>query len=468
VDVTGVRTALREFQVRVTLPAGVRGALGPLCDRLVFRMMDNTWAPHFVTDCAAGVVWVRVPTLAVGMTTLQMHYGGSAAVAAAQSYDDTFDRVPTQAAGMLGAYAFDEGMGTRTCPTVGTTPFDAFLLEYPYSDPPNRMLNVRGAAPNLWSTEGPRSTLAPMNPAARFRRGQFSLNFPRSTVSAGGTMAEHCNLDAGTCPDRLVNWQSASSAPFDTARMQLTVAAWVRPESPSNAFNDNYQTVVCYGMPDARLRAAHWRMTETSPGVINNAIFNPWAIFFRGDAVDDSLFQGNTCVTPCLDVIQYAHITTTVPLAGAAFVNNWHFIAFTFDATTRPHTTRRSFFEERTYNYPADLELFPQDRLYCPMPLSFGACNPDEGMPRTCMVPCAPLCPGGRGPCIYPPEAPIEYPPAPVVIGADFNDGIPGLGIEGQVDDMFIMGRAISPEEMAAYREHRAYSADPIMTAVTP
>jgi hypothetical protein len=209
-------------------------------------------------------------------------------------------------------------------------------------------------------------------------------------------------------------------------------------------------------------------MAESAQGIINTSIYNPWAIFFRGDGVDDTLYQGNTCVSPCLDVINYAHITTTTPLAGAAFVRNWHFLAFTFDATTRPHTTRRSYYDTQEYSYPETLELFPQDRQYCPNPLSFAGCNPDPGERINCAVPCAPLCPGGRGPCIFPPEAPIEYPPAPLIIGADMNDGYTNLGMHGQIDDMFILARGAGVEEIRAYREHRQYSPDPIMAAVTP
>ena len=67
-----------------------------------------------------------------------------------------------------------------------------------------------------------------------------------------------------------------------------------------------------------------------------------------------------------------------------------------------------------------------------------------------------------------PPEAVIEYPPAPVVIGADLNDGEAQLGIHGVVDDLFIIGRAISPAEMTAYRERRQYCPDTLTATVTP
>lgn len=459
VSVTGARAALTEFQVRVELPAMVRGAIGTACDRMVFRTAEGAWAPHFVTDCAMGVAWVRVPVIAPTGTTLTLRYGGSTSFAAANSYDDTFDRVPTRAANILGAYSFDEGRGSLACPSAGTTPFDGYIHQdlYRTAHP-----EVVGADPILWSNESPTNPLAPTNPEARFRRGQSSLNFPLSVVR------NPKQPDAGTSRSRLINWRSRTPAPFNTARDQLTVGIWVRPLSPANAYEDNFQTVVCFGMPDQPARARHWMLPETDPRIIDNAIFNPWAIFFRGDGADDTLFQGNTCVEPCLDVIQYAHITTTEPQMGTAFVNRWHFIAFTFDRTTMPHTTRRSYYDERVYNYPSQLELFPQDRVYCPNPLSFAACNPADGQPRTCNVACEPLCPGGHGPCIYPPDAPIAYPPAPVVIGADLNDGEAQLGIEGQIDDMFIIGRSISPDEMRAYREHRQYSADPVVATVTP
>jgi hypothetical protein len=127
VNITGATRALTEFQVRVELPAMVRGAVGATCDRMVFRTAEGQWAPHFVTDCAMGVVWVRAPAIAPGGTTLTLRYGGATALAGANSYDDTFDRVPTRAEGILGSYSFDEGTGARTCPSAGTSPFDAYI-----------------------------------------------------------------------------------------------------------------------------------------------------------------------------------------------------------------------------------------------------------------------------------------------------------------------------------------------------
>jgi hypothetical protein len=55
-----------------------------------------------------------------------------------------------------------------------------------------------------------------------------------------------------------------------------------------------------------------------------------------------------------------------------------------------------------------------------------------------------------------------------VVIGADLNDGEAQLGIEGQIDDMFILSRSLSPDEMRAYRERRQYSPDPVTATVVP
>lgn len=472
VAITGATGPLTNFQVRVELPAAVRTAIGPMCDRLVFRSATGEWAPHFVTDCAMGIVWVRAPAIAAGSTTLTMHYGGATAVAGAQSYDDTFDRVPLQAQNLIGAYTFDEGTGSRTCPSGGpqAVPFDAYILQTPYDDPPTAVTT----RPMLWSDDAPPSLL---NAAGRFTRNQHSLNFPSVPVLKAAGLAS---------PNRIVNWRSTTSEPFNTARTQLTVGVWVNPETASNHFNDNFQTVVCYGMPDQTARANFWHLPETDPHIVNNAIFNPWAIFFRGDGEDDTLYQGNSCVEPCTDVMQYAHITTTQPLAGAAFVHHWHFLAFTIDTTQRPHTIRRSYYDGNAYDYPQQLDLFPPGGRYCPanpamagsQPL-VGPCYPADlpdggaGM-STCWTPCQYLCPGtvdgmlAPNTCTYPPEAPIQFPPAPVVIGADMNDGEAQLGIHGVVDDLFIIGRAISPDEMAAYRERRQYTAMPIRTAVTP
>ena len=46
--------------------------------------------------------------------------------------------------------------------------------------------------------------------------------------------------------------------------------------------------------------------------------------------------------------------------------------------------------------------------------------------------------------------------------------GEPQLGLEGRVDDFFVINRAASTEEIQAYRERRQYSAMPITTMVTP
>jgi hypothetical protein len=342
--VTGASAAYSDLQVRVVLPPAVRTASGPECDKMVFRTASGAWAPHFVTDCAMGVVWVRVPTLVAGApATLSLHYGGSTPVPAANSYDDTFDRVPMHAANTLGAYTFDEGAGSRTCPAVGTVPFDAYIHQTPYDAPP---VDV-AVRPPLWSTLSPPSLL---NASARFTRGQHSLNFPSVPVLKASGLSS---------PNRVINWQSASSAPFNTARTQLTVGVWVKPETPSNHFNDNFQTVVCFGMPDQATRAAFWRLPETDHRIVDNSIFNPWAIFFRGDGEDDTLYQGNSCVEPCTDVMQYAHVTTVEPLTSDRLVNQWHFLALTIDTTARPHTVRRSFYDGHTYDYPRDLNLFP-------------------------------------------------------------------------------------------------------------
>ena len=471
--VTGATAAYSDLQVRVVLPAAVRSAIGPSCDKMVFRTAAGAWAPHFVTDCAMGVAWVRVPTLSAGApATLTVHYGGSTPVPAANSYDDTFDRVPLHAANTLGAYAFDEGTGSRTCPSVGTVPFDAYIHQTPYDAPP---VDV-ATRPPLWSSLSAPSLLSP---TAHFTRNQHALSFPSVPVLKASGL---------TSPNRVVNWQSATSAPFNTARTQLTVGVWVKPESPSNAFNDNFQTVVCFGMPDQTARSAFWHLPETDHRIVDNAIFNPWAIFFRGDGEDDTLYQGNSCVEPCTDVMQYAHVTTVEPLTSDGFVNQWHFVALTIDTTARPHTVRRSYYDGHTYEYPRDLNLFPPGGRYCPAdpnpahgqpdPL-VGPCYPpdlpDGGTaPSTCWQPCSYLCPGtvdgmiAPNTCVYPPEAPIQYPPAPVVIGADMNDGEPQLGIQGTVDDLFILGRAASPAEMAAYRERRQYCPDTLTATVTP
>lgn len=426
VNVSGARTVLRDFQVRVTLPPAIRSTLGPMCDRLVFRTAANVWAPHFVTNCAMGEVWVRVPEIAPAGVTLTISYGGSTAVPAAQSYDDTFDRVPVDAPDLVGAWTFDEGMGTRTCPAAGAVAFDAFVHDNPF----DRGLAEVRRRPELWSREAPPSLLAPTNPAARFSRGQFSLNFERSDTIPDP------RRPTVTRVDRLINWRSDTNIPFRGATEQLTVGVWVYTETPANEFEDNFQTVICYGMPE--------RPRAPFPGAVLDgiSIFNPWALFFRSDDADNSFLQGNTCVFPCINVDQYAHITTKRPFTRAAFTRRWHFTAMTVDTTTRPHATRRSYFDDVAYEFPRDLNLFPED-TYCPGP-------PDARV------------------CRYPPDTAIYYYDAPVVIGADLNSGEARLNLEGKVDDLFVLSRAASVEEIRAWRERRKYSPDPVVAVVVP
>ncbi|MFO0645567.1 MAG: hypothetical protein U0326_04965 [Polyangiales bacterium] len=422
VAVTGARSTLTEFQVQVTLPAAVLSAVGPACDRMVFRTATGAWAPHFVTDCAAGTVWVRVPEIPAAGANLTLHYGGTSAVAGANSYDDTFDRVPTRGANLLGTWTFDEGTGTRACPTTGTEPFDAYTHDTPvvHGTPEAAM------PPELWSREAPPSILAPTNPAARFTRNQWSLNFPRMQVIPDRTHPTQ------TQTGRIVNWRTEHVKPFQAANMQLTVGVWVYTETPANIFKDNFQTVICAGWPE--------HATPPFPGAMfeGSSIFNPWAIFFRSDDSTNSFLQGNTCVYPCLNVDQYAHVTTRRPFTAEEFAHRWHFAAMTVDITTTPHATRRSYFDSNMYEFPRDLDLWPQERY----------------------------CPGGV--CRYPPDTPIQYYAAPVIIGADMNGGEAQLGLEGKVDDLFVFARAVSPDEMRAYRERRAYSPDPVMATVTP
>lgn len=424
VNITGARTVLREFQVRVVLPAAIRAAAGPACDRLSFRTPANQWVPHFVTNCAMGEVWIRVPEVQPAGTVVALNYGGPTPVPAAQSYDDTFDRVPTAAAGLIGAWSFDEGTGTRSCPAAGGVAFDAYIHDNPFA----RGLGEVRRRPELWSREAPPSMLAPDNAAARFSRGQFSLNFERSDTIPDPRQP------AVTRVDRLVNWRSDSNLTFRAANDQLTVGVWVYTETPANEFEDNFQTVICYGMP------AHPRPPFQGAVLDGISIFNPWALFFRSDDANNTFLQGNTCVFPCINIDQYAHITTKRPFTREAFTRRWHFAAMTVDTTSRPHATRRSYFDGDAYEFPRDLNLFPED-TYCPGP-------PDARV------------------CRYPPDTAIYYYDAPVVLGADLNAGEARLNLEGKIDDLFIIGRAAPPEEIRAYRERRKYSPDPVVATV--
>jgi hypothetical protein len=218
-------------------------------------------------------------------------------------------------------------------------------------------------------------------------------------------------------------------------------------------------------------RAAFWRCRRPTPASIDNSIFNPWAIFFRGDGEDDTLYQGNTCVEPCLDVMQYAHITTTEPLTGSA--------SSTAGTSSRsPSTPPRgrtpcaaASTTASTYELPADARASSRETgTYCPSTLRFGDCNPcskataaaHRAVPDGLRAPVPPgqalhQPPGGAHRSIRPPR----WSSAPTSTTAA------QLGIEGQVDDLFIMSRAISPEEMRAYRERRQYSADESRIRVT-
>ncbi len=70
--------------------------------------------------------------------------------------------------------------------------------------------------------------------------------------------------------------------------------------------------------------------------------------------------------------------------------------------------------------------------------------------------------------CRYPPDTSIYYYDAPIVLGADLNAGEARLNLEGKIDDLFILGRSVSPAEMQCFRERRRYSPDPVAAAVIP
>lgn len=413
---TGARTTARELQVRVELPASVRVATGAACDRLVFRTTTGAWAPHWVQDCAAGILWVRVPQIDATGTDLAMHYGAGTTAPAANSYDDTFDRIPLSAPSLLGAWTFDEGSGTRACPAAGTAFFNAWIDAAPY-DAPHPELSSR---PPLWTTNVPASPLG-----GRFTRGNRALDFPRSQVIVNPSRP------TVTRPGRLVNWRTPDSASL-RASAAITVGAWVYTATPANEFEDNWQTVISYGMPADP--------TPPFPGADVSMLgnFNPWAIFFQGVNPAETVLMTNTCAYPCLEDDEYAHIATRDPLPREALVGAWHFVAMTVDTTTPPHTTRRAFYDARVFEYPRVMVTWPPEMF----------------------------CPGGT--CRAPPDGRIQYYDAPVILGGDMNNGEVALGLEGRLDDVFILGRAASVGELAAWRERRQYSADPISATVTP
>lgn len=416
VRITGARATTRELQVRVELPPAVRVATGAACDRIVFRATTGAWAPHWVQDCVAGVVWVRVPVLEASGTELAMHYGGGASVAAANSYDDTFDRVPLSAPSLLGAWTFDEGSGTRACPAAGTAFFDAWIDAAPY-DAPHPEVSAR---PSLWTTDVPASPLG-----ARFTRGNHALDFPRSQVITNPARP------TVTRPGRLVNWRTTDSTSL-RATAAITVGAWVYTATPANEFEDNWQTVISYGMPADP--------TPPFPGADVSTLgnFNPWAIFFQGVNPAETVLMTNTCAYPCLEDDEYAHVATRDPLPREALLGAWHFVAMTVDTTTVPHTTRRAFYDARVFEYPRDMFTWPPEMF----------------------------CPGGV--CRTPPDGRIQYYDAPVILGGDMNNGEVALGLEGKLDDVFILGRAATVGELAAWRERRQYTADPLTSTVTP
>ena len=110
----------------------------------------------------------------------------------------------------------------------------------------------------------------------------------------------------------------------------------------------------------------------------------------------------------------------------------------TVDTTTVPHATRRAFYDARVFEYPRDMVTWPPEMF----------------------------CPGGV--CRTPPDGRIQYYDAPVILGGDMNNGEVALGLEGKLDDVFILGRAATVGELAAWRERRQYTADTLMVTVTP
>lgn len=235
--------AAESVQVRVDLPvAWVGTSLRMDCSDLVFREMDGTWAPHWVEECApmAGGgprVWVRIRRLdPQAGATLAVHHGGPS-VAAAQSFDRVFDRVPSRDPALLGAWTFDEGMGNATR-HAGPPAF--FWWAMPGSTDPAvpvpRTSPLNGA---IWAPQGGHWGT---RRDVKFTRGSAFRTVDRTTLRVPAMQTPR--------PDQ-----------------GFTMAAWFRTDTTPNMAGVDWATIVSLGAPEG------W---GNNTGV---DIFNPYALF---------------------------------------------------------------------------------------------------------------------------------------------------------------------------------------------
>jgi hypothetical protein len=391
-----------DVQVKVTLPVvtwkSTDGTLRSDCTDLVFRNPDNSWAPHWVEDCTAGTVWVRIKRLdAATGAVIGVHHGG-AAMASTASFDRVFDRVPSTDPALATAWTFDEGAGTTTR-NYGAPAF-AWHGPVGTTDPANKVFSGPQAAA-LWAPQG----------------GGWG--------SRADTGVRFSTGHAARISDR-VTWQTD---PANTPKPAsgLTVGAWFTtneaPGAPGSIGHDNaWTTVLCYGA------------TEGWPF----AIANPFGLFMWESDTDMIKVQGNSCHNGCtsegtfgVNRSDYDHMATTrwytyADLVGSAAAPKWHFMALSL-------------------NYQTNVRHIYMDGVDEPI-------EPNDYFNNT---------PPSTGNIFWIPNAPI-------VLGADYNNGIDGLTLAGDLDDVFILNRAATVPELAAFRERRRPITLPSATVTTP
>ena len=223
---------------------------------------------------------------------------------------------------------------------------------------------------------------------------------------------------------RIVDRTSWRTDPANTPRPQtgLTLGAWFTTTENPDA-HGAWSTVMCYG---AR---AGWPFD----------IANPFAMFMWESGVNDVYLQANSCHNGCTVPGMtntmpgdYDHIATTRSytyddLMGAVGSRpKWHFMAMSLNFQTN---------ERHLYFDGVDEPLGTRDRFL-------------DTIPST-------------GPIFYIPDS-------PVVLGADLNDGVDGLTLAGDLDDVFILNRAATVAELTAFRERRRPITLPTASVTTP
>ncbi len=392
-------------QVRVDLPASWKGAsLRADCSDLVFREMDGTWAPHWVEDCNAAAG----PRVWLRVKHLDASAGTTVTAfhgGAAQPMAQSFDRV------------FDK-LPSRDPAMMGGWTFDE-----------GRGAHTRHSGPSatFWY-----AIPASSDPAAP-QSDSSSLAAAIWTPTDGGFWngrrdVKFTSGHAFKVKDKTTFRVTPAQSPKPTRG--ITLAAWFKVDHAEMAWD--WITPVSYGS------TVEWgqMFAATDPaGVVGN--FNPYALFLKSGADINGQIQAfgeaNDCDNRCSHEGDYNHVQTVRPLVSdAQLTAEWHFMVMTLDFMTHE---RHLYWDGMDYGF----EMCPGSTTQI--------CDHFLGTPisQTLL---------------------FAVPDVPLTIGADYNYSVDGYGLDGQLDDVFILNRAASAADVQAFYERRYPIVLPVATVM--